>query len=242
MARNKGPSERGEVAEKAAELGQRATVAGSELAERARVRGADLAERAGPASAQLLERARQGGAEFAERAGPAGAELLERAEKARGELSDRWHELEEELPVDTEKVGLHVQRGFWQGAQVVLAGLLVLPKLLVRLLGGLGALTDDVAKRGVDVGERAREAAAVVPPSRRERRRRALRTTAWGGVGFGIGLGLGWILGRRERPVVTYEPTDLGEHLRTAEDADADVAAGDAEVAITDEEPGGSTT
>jgi len=221
-------------------VGPRATAAGVEFAERARVRGADLAERAGPASAELLERARRGGAELAERAGPAAADLRDRAGKARGELTERWHELEEDLPVDTGKVGLQLQRGMWQGAQVALAGLLVLPKLLVRLLGGLGDLSDDVAKRGVDVGERAREAAAVIPPSRRERRRRAFRTTAWGGAGFGIGLGLGWFLGRRERPVVTYEPADVTEHLRTASDLDVGGPAAP-ETAAPDEEAGGDT-
>ena len=240
MARNEGSSERGEVAERAAKLadglGQRATVAGAEFAERARERGADLAERAGPASAELVERARRGGAELAERAGPAAADLLERADKTRGELGERWHELEEELPVDTEKVALHLQRGVWQGVQVALAGLLVLPRLLVRLLGGLGELSDDVAKRGVDVGERAREAAAIVPPSRRERRRRALRTAAWGGVGFGFGLGMGWVLGRRERPIVTYEPADVTEHLRTAPGTDVEDPAGDPETAPTPDE------
>ncbi len=226
VARNEGPSELVDA------LGQRAAAAGAGCAERARALGAELAERAGPASAELADRARRGGAELAERAGPAAAELRERAGQARGELTERWHELEEDLPVDTATVGLQLQRGVWQGAQVALAGLLVLPKLLVRLLGSLGDLSDDVAKRGVDVGERAREAAAVIPPSRRERRRRAVRTAAWGGAGFGIGLGVGWFLGRRERPIVAYEPADVTEHLRTAADADV-VDQADPETAAT---------
>ncbi len=222
-------------------VSQRATAAGAEFVERARERGSDLAERAGPASAELMERARRGGADLAERAGPAAADLMERAGKTRDELTERWHELEEDLPVDTEKVGRQVERGLWQGAQVALAGLLVLPKLLVRLLGSLGDLSDDVAKRGVDVGERAREAAAVIPPSRRERRRGALRTAAWGGAGFGIGLGVGWFLGRRERPIVSYEPTDVTEHLRTATETDV-IDPAEAEAAAPDQEAGGATT
>ena len=176
-----------------------------------------LADRARTHGPELAAWARSTGADLADRAGPV---LSERAEQARTEVTRRWHELEEELPVevDVEKVGRHVERGLWQVISALLSILLLVPKLLVRALGSLGTLADDVADRGVIAGERAREVVATVPPSRRDRRRRAARTAAWTGAGFGVGLLVGWLVGKRDTATVTYEPADLGAHLGPAVD------------------------
>ncbi len=202
--------------------------AGELSAERLEEARALLAERLVEARDLLADRARTHGPEFAawarntsaelvDRAGPV---LAERAEQARSEVARRWHDLEEELPVevDVEKVGLQVERGVWQAASALLSILLLLPKLLVRALGSLGTLADDVADRGVIAGERAREVAGTVPPSRRDRRRSAVRTAAWTGAGFGFGLVVGWVLGKRETTTVTYEPADIGAHLSPTAD------------------------
>lgn len=172
-----------------------------------------LAARAKTGSAELASWAKDTGADLAERAGPV---VAERGEQAKDDLTRRWHELEEELPIEIETVGPQLERGLWQVVRAALGVLLLLPKLLVRGLGSFGSLADDVSKRGLVAGERAREVAAAVPPSKRERRRTSLRTAAWTGAGFGVGLCVGWLVGRRQEEMVTYEPAELGAHLETA--------------------------
>jgi hypothetical protein len=173
-----------------------------------------LAERVEEARQVLAERARTSGTELAGWArGTAGPVLAERTEQAKGDLQRRWHELEEELPVDLETVVPQLERSFWQAARAVIGVLLLVPRLLLRALRGVGTLADDVSARGLVVGERAREVAAAVPPSKRVRRQRRWRTAAFTGAGFGVGLFVGWLLGRREHDMVTYEPAELGSHL-----------------------------
>ena len=181
-----------------------------------------IAARAKTGSAELASWAKDTGVDLAERAGPV---IAERSEQAKDDLTRRWHELEEELPLDVETVVPQLERGLWQVVRAALAVLLLLPKLLVRALGGLGSLADDVSDRGLVAGERVREVAAAVPPSQRERRRRRLRTAAWTGAGFGVGLGVGWLIGRRQEEMVTYEPPELGAHLQTAPVPPGPVAA-----------------
>ncbi|TVP69039.1 MAG: hypothetical protein EA340_07770 [Nitriliruptor sp.] len=181
-----------------------------------------LAARAKTGSTELASWAKDTGSDLAERAGPV---IAERSEQARDDLARRWHDLEEDLPVDVETVVPQVQRGLWQVVRAALGVLLLLPKLLVRGLGGLGSLAEDVSERGLVAGERAREVAAAVPPSKRERRRRCLRTAAWTGAGFGVGLCVGWLVGRRQEEMVTYEPAELGAHLETAPVPPGPVAA-----------------
>lgn len=183
------------------------------LAERAEEARQVLAERARTGGTELASWARETGADLTERAGPV---LADRTEQAKEELQRRWQELDEELPVDLETVVPQLERGLWQVIQTVLGVLLVVPKLVVRALGGLGTLADDVSERGVVVGERAREVAATIPPSKRERRRRRWQVAAWTGAGFGAGLFVGWLVGRREHDMVTYEPAELGAHLEAA--------------------------
>jgi len=187
-------------------LGERLVEARDVLADRAKTHGPELAAWA-----------RSTGSDLADRAGPV---LATRAEQARDEVTRRWHDLEEDLPVDVdvETVGRQLERGAWQAVSALLSIVLLLPKLLVRGLGALGTLADDVSERGVVAGERAREVAGAVPPSKRDRRRRTRRTAAWTGAGFGLGLLVGWILGRRDNTTVTYEPADVGAHLSPAAD------------------------
>lgn len=223
------------------EAGAHLSDAGEVTAERLEEARALLAERLGEAREVITDRARTHGPELAAWARSTGADLAERAgpvisertAQARTEAARRWHELEDELPVevDAQQVGRQLERGLWQVISASLSILLLVPKLLVRGLGALGDLADDVADRGVVVGERAREAAAAVPPSRRERRRRAARTAAWTGAGFGFGLLVGWLVGRRDDTTVTYEPADLGAHLSPSVDPEpvppaADTGAG----------------
>ena len=181
-----------------------------------------LAARARTGSAEVAGWVKETGSELAERAGPV---IAERTEHVREDLARRWHDLEEELPMDMETVGPQLERGLWQVIRAALGVLLLLPKLLVRGLGSLGSLADDVSERGLVAGERVREVAAAVPPSKRERRRRCLRTAAWTGAGFGVGLAVGWFLGRRQEDMVTYEPADLSAHLDAAPVPPGPVAA-----------------
>ena len=192
-----------------------------------------LADRARTHGPELAAWARSTGADIADRAGPV---LSQRAEQARSEVSRRWQDLEGDLPVevDVEKVGRQVERGLWQVGSALLGVLLLVPRLLVRALGAFGTFADDVADRGVVAGDRAREAVAAVPPSRRDRRRRAVRTAAWTGTGFGLGLLVGWLAGRRDVTTVTYEPADLGAHL---DHDDASPAAFDAHPVPPDPDP-----
>ncbi len=192
------------------------------LAERAEEARQVLAERARTGSTELASWARETGADLAERAGPV---IAERTEQAKSDLQRRWHELEEELPIDTETVVPQLERGLWQAVHAGLGALLLVPGLLVRALRGLGTVADDVSERGLVVGERAREVAAAVPPSKRERRRRRWRTAGWTGAGFGVGLFVGWLVGRREHDMVTYEPAELGAHLETTPGPPGPVAA-----------------
>lgn len=236
---------------------ERLDEARAQLAERMEETREVLAARAKTGSAELASWAKDTGADLAERAGPV---IAERTGQAREDLTRRWHELEEELPVDIETVAPQLERGLWQVVRAALGVLLLLPKLLVRGLGSIGSLADDVSERGLVAGERVREVAAAVPPSKRERRRRCLRTAAWTGAGFGVGLFVGWLLGRRQEEMVTYEPAVLGAHLDAAPVPPGPVAApldteeppavldepeasgdgdeaGDAEAASGDEEP-----
>ena len=198
-----------------------------------------LAARAKTGSAELADWAKDTGAELAERAGPV---IAERAEQAKEDLTRRWHELEEDLPIDTETLVPQLERGLWQVVRAALGVLLLLPRLLVQALGRAGTLADDVSERGLIAGERAREVAAVIPPSKRERCRRCLRTAAWTGAGFGVGLAVGWLLGRREDEMVTYAPADVGAHLDPAPvppgpvAAPLDAADADAEGEVTTED------
>jgi len=181
-----------------------------------------LAARAKTGSAELASWAKDTGADLSERAGPV---IAERSEQAKEDLTRRWHELEEELPMDMETVVPQLERGLWQVVRAALGVLLLLPKLLVRALGSFGSLADDVSERGLVAGERVREVAAAVPPSKRERRRRCLRTAAWTGAGFGVGLFVGWLLGRRQEEMVTYEPAELHAHMDAAPVPPGPVAA-----------------
>ncbi|MGM0618021.1 MAG: hypothetical protein ACQEUI_07750 [Actinomycetota bacterium] len=183
------------------------------LAERAQEAREVLAERARTGGSEVASWARETSTDLAERAGPV---LAERTEQAKGELQRRWQELEQDLPIDRETVVPQLERSLWQSVHAALGVLLLLPKLLVRALGGLGTVAEDVSERGLVVGERAREAVASIPPSKRERRQRRWRNTAWTGAGFGVGLFVGWLVGRREHDMVTYEPTELGAHLEVA--------------------------
>ncbi|MFO7961149.1 MAG: hypothetical protein R6U94_09405 [Nitriliruptoraceae bacterium] len=205
------------------------------LAERAQEAREVLAERARTGGTEVASWARETGTDLAERAGPV---LAERTEQAKGELQRRLQELEENLPVDRETAVPQLERGLWQGIHAALGVLLLLPKLLVRAVGGLGTVAEDVSERGLIVGERAREVAAGIPPSKRDRRRRRWRTAAWTGTGFGVGLFVGWLIGRREHDMVTYEPTELGAHLEAAPVPPGPVAA-PLDDADASEEPGG---
>jgi len=183
------------------------------LAERAQEAREVLAERARTGGTEVASWARETGTDLAERAGPV---IAERTEQAKDELQRRLQELEESLPIDRETAVPQLERGLWQAIHAALGVLLLLPKLLVRAVGGLGTVAEDVSERGLVVGERAREVAGSIPPSKRERRRRRWRTAAWTGTGFGVGLFVGWLVGRREHDMVTYEPTELGGHLEVA--------------------------
>lgn len=217
-----------------AEAEARIEAARAALAERLDLVRDALGERARTQGAELATWARTTGGDLVERAGPV---LADRAEQARGDLSRRWSELEEELPVDVDTLGQQAQRGLWQAASALLSVLLVLPKFLVSGLRQLGTLADDVSDRGVVVGERAKELAGQVPPSKRDRRRRRLRTAAWTGTGFGVGLFVGWLLGQREPAAMPYEPADLRAHLTDpAPDAPVDEDATDP--VVTDEPDG----
>ncbi len=230
MADRPVPIDLDEVQETARELvgdaGAQVAEAGELTAERLEEARALLVERAGEAREVLVDRAKTHGPELAAWARSTGADLAERAApviseraaQARDEAARRWHDLEEELPVDVdvEKVGRQIERGVWQVISSLLSVLLLVPKLLVRGLGALGRFADDLGDRGVVAGERAREAVAAVPPSRRDRRRRTLRTAAWTGAGFGAGILVGWVLGRRDDTTVSYEPAGIGDHLSSS--------------------------
>jgi hypothetical protein len=143
--------------------------------------------------------------QLADLAGELGEDLSDRAVAAREALIERYHELEEELP--TEEIATKAQLTAWKALQNGLSGLLVLPGLAVRGLGGLSRLADDLSERGAEVSERGRELVAAVPPSKAERRRAQRRTAGVAAGGFLVGVVVGWLLAGRNQTVVTYEPT-----------------------------------
>lgn len=174
-----------------------------ELRERTDATREQLASRAADLGGELASRATEMGGELASRATDVGEELGERANAARSALAERYHELEEELPI--EEVARKARITAWRAAQAGLSGLMTLPGLLVRGLGALSSIADDVAERGVDVSERGRELVAAVPPSKAERRHNRTRMVGIAALGFLAGLVTGTVMARRSQATVSYE-------------------------------------
>jgi hypothetical protein len=133
------------------------------------------------------------------RAGELVVDVRDRAE----DLRDRVPELLEEL----EPASRRARMKGWETLRAAIGVLLVLPRLLVRLLEALQPVAEQTAERGEHLAERARAAAADLPPVRRQRRRRRGQLAlVWLG-GVAVGTVIGWYLGQRRSPQVTYEAT-----------------------------------
>jgi hypothetical protein len=146
----------------------------------------------------------------------------------RSDVRDRVPGLLEDL----EPVARQAQIRWWELVRQVVSALLVLPRLLVRGLGALpgvvGSLTDlfgGAAQQGGELAERARDAASSVPTLRRMRRRRRTQLAAWTAGGFALGALTGWLLGRRQRAEMVFDPVaavderaPLGEATEGTED------------------------
>jgi hypothetical protein len=146
-------------------------------------------------------------------------DVRELADDVRGDVQDR-------VPEFLEPVARQAQLQWWELLRQVVGALLVLPRLLVR---GLGALPDVVdrlsdlfgsaAEQGGELADRARDAASSVPTVRRLRRRRRTQLAAWTAGGFALGAVTGWLLGRRQRAEMMYEPVRIDDHLSTLGEA-----------------------
>ena len=177
-------------------------------------------------------------------------QLRRRATALRKDAIDRFEDLGDDLPIDVDEVTARAQTGvrkarigLWEVVRLIGELLLVVPRAIVHGLGLLGDIVDDLADRGADLSERARDAADAVPPSRRGRRRQVRQRLVWVIVGFLGGLTVGWSLASRRAPLVTYESPqplegpagELGTIDELAADTDTDDVAGVGEEAVEEE-------
>jgi hypothetical protein len=130
-------------------------------------------------------------------------EMLARAAHARDDVRDGVPALLDDLEPTTRQARIRA----WELVRWAVGVLLVVPRLLVRLLGALPDTVERTAEHGTDLADRARHAAASVPAVRRTRRRRRTQLAAWTAGGFVAGAAVGWFLGRRTTPEVSYEAT-----------------------------------
>jgi F0F1-type ATP synthase assembly protein I len=130
-------------------------------------------------------------------------EVAARAANARDDARERVPALLEDLEPASRQARI---RG-WELVRWVVGVVLIVPRLLVRLLGNLPDTVERTAEHGTDLADRARHAAASVPTVRRARRRRRTQLAAWTAGGFVAGALVGWLLGRRTTPEVSYEAT-----------------------------------
>jgi hypothetical protein len=130
-------------------------------------------------------------------------EVLARAVHARDDARERVPGLLEDLEPTTRQARI---KG-WELVRWLVGVALLVPRLLVRLLGSLPDTVERTAEHGTELAERARHAAASVPTVRRARRRRRAQLAAWTAGGFVAGALVGWLLGRRSTPEVSYEAT-----------------------------------
>jgi hypothetical protein len=159
-------------------------------------RSADLRDAFGDRAAVWGELAK-------DRAADLSGDLEQRAGEWRDVVRTRARALEKDLPVDTDDAWAYAQMGGWQLVRGLIALVAFIPRLIVRVLGGLSRVVDQLA--GVDVRARGRELAAAVPlpaGSRKPSRRRTVLLLALGAV---IGFVGGVAASRRRAPIVTYD-------------------------------------
>jgi hypothetical protein len=139
---------------------------------------------------------------------------------------DVGEDVRDRVPEDLEPVARQARIRWWELVRQVVGALLVLPRLLVRGIGALPSLVDGAAdllggaaEQGGELADRAREAASSVPTVRRMRRRRRTQLAAWTAGGFALGALTGWLLGRRQRAAMLYEPVSVDDHLSTLGEA-----------------------
>jgi hypothetical protein len=130
-------------------------------------------------------------------------EVVARAVHARDDARERVPVLLEDLEPTSRQARI---KG-WELVRWLVGVVLVVPRLLVRLLGSLPDTVERTAEHGTELADRARHAASSVPPVRRARRRRRVQLAAWTAGGFVAGALVGWLLGRRTTPEVSYEAT-----------------------------------
>lgn len=129
------------------------------------------------------------------------------------DVSDDVRDRVPELLEDLQPVARQAQVRWWELFRRIVGALLVLPRSLVRGLGALPGVVEGVAdlfggaaQQGGELADRAREAASSVPTVRRLRRRRRTQLAAWTAGGFALGATVGWLLGRRQRVEVVFDP------------------------------------
>ncbi len=158
-----------------------------------------------------------------ERLAHAGDRAREGAEVARDRVAEGAEVARERIAEVAEQVEPTVSRSASAAASAGRSALAVastLPSLLSKLLGLLSVLSASLAERG-------REVAARVEPPKAERRRSTLRTAAWFGGGFGVGVAAGWVLhARMQEPA--HEADDGYGHAPAESPYGADAAAIDA--------------
>jgi hypothetical protein len=130
-------------------------------------------------------------------------DVLARAVHVRDDVRERVPAVLEDLEPTTRQARI---KG-WELVRWLIGAVLVVPRMVVRLLGALPDTVERTAEQSSELADRARHAAASVPAVRRLRRRRRAQLAAWTAGGFVVGAAVGWLLGRRSQPEVSYEAT-----------------------------------
>jgi hypothetical protein len=160
-----------------------------------------VAEKLGRGTEQLTADAQERARELRQRVGSS-LEDLHAGEHVR-EVGDQLrHQLD-----DTIKPAVHqAAPSLGKGILTAIQALAALPVLLVRFAGRLVSTAESVPERGTELKERAQHLMHDTPRARRQRRERRVQLAMWTSAGFGVGVGLGWFLGRRSTAELAYEP------------------------------------
>lgn len=159
------------------------------------------AEKLGRGTEQLTAEAQERARELRQRVGSS-FEDLQAGQHVR-EVGDQLkHQLD-----DTIKPAVHqAAPSLGKGLFAAISALASLPLFLVRALGRLASTAQSVPERSAELRDRAQHLVQDNPLARRQRRQQRRQLVVWSGAAFGVGVGLGWFLGRRSSNEMIYDP------------------------------------
>lgn len=160
-----------------------------------------VAEKLGRGTEQLTAEAQERARELRQRVGSSLEDL--QANQHVREVGDQLkHQLDDTIKPAWRSAAPSLGKGLFAAIQALAS----LPLLLVRALARLASSAESVPERSAELRDRAQHLIQDNPLARRQRRQQRRQLVVWSGAAFGVGLGLGWFLGRRSSTELIYDP------------------------------------